>query len=83
MEFTAGVTAGLFFGLIIGATLGMYICANEFDVSESDTEEEFTQQASGEPETVSPNKTQKSFDGKRRRKKGITGRRKKRRKRGG
>lgn len=89
MDFTMGLSIGLILGSVGGVAVGFYIFARAVVVSESDTEqEEIIQEPSNAPETAEPenisrNRAQKIFRCKRRRKKGITGRSKKKRKRGG
>lgn len=89
MDFTTGLSVGLIIGSVGGFAVGFYNFARAVVVSESDTEqEEIIQEPSNatetaEPENISQNKAQKYSGAKRRRKKGITGRSKKKRKRGG
>ena len=88
MDFTTGLSIGLILGSVGGVAVGFYIFARAVFVSESDTEQEIIQEPSNapetkEPENISQNRTQKYSGARRRRKKGITGRSKKKRKRGG
>ena len=87
MDFTTGLTIGLILGGVGGVAVGFYFFARAVAVSDSDTEKEIIQEPNNapetkEPENISRNRTQKYSCTKRRRKKGITGRSKKR-KRGG
>ena len=87
MDFTMGLSVGLILGGVGGVTAGFYIFAKTI-VSESDTEQEIIQEPRRtlekmKPESISQNRAQKYSGTKRRRKKGITGRSKRKRKRGG
>lgn len=79
MDFTVGLSVGIIFGGIGGVVTGFYFFAKIISVSDSDTGQEITQ----EPEIISGNKTKKYSDKKRRRRKGITGRSKKKRRKDG
>ena len=88
MDFATGLSIGLILGGIGGGIASLYIFAESFGVSESDPEQEIMQEPirteeTVEPENISPNEAQKYSGTKRRRKKGITGRSKKKRRRGG
>ena len=80
MDFTTGLTTGLFLGATCGIILGFYFFAESLGVSESDTVgKELTLT---EPIDAIAKDT-KNHSGRKRRKKGITGRSKKKRQGGG